>query len=65
MSKVTVDQKLELLDGCEVMSLKHEGVVYIKNARTRQAFVNGREFQLTDKDVNYLYRRMVKEELGY
>ena len=63
--KVTIEMKLELLDGCEVMSLKHEGVVYIKNAKSRQAFVNGREFKLTDKDVNYLYRKMVKDELGY
>lgn len=63
MAKVTVAEKLDLLDGCEVMSLKHEGVVGI-NAKKMKGYVNGRAFDLTDKDINYLYKRFVKQELG-
>ena len=62
--RVTFEMKLELLDGCEVMSLKHEGVVGI-NAKKMKGYVNGKEFDLTKKDVNYLYRKMIKDELGY
>lgn len=53
-------QRLELLDGCEVRSIKHEGVVGI-NGKKMKGYVNGREFDLTIKDINYLYRRMMQE----
>jgi hypothetical protein len=62
--KVTLEMKLEVLDGCEVMSLKHEGVVGI-DSKKMKGYVNGKEFDLTKNDVNYLYRKMVKDELGY
>ena len=64
MSKVTKEMKLEMLDGCEVMSIKHEGCVYI-SAKKMQGFVCGDAFKLTDADINYLYKKMIKDELGY
>lgn len=62
---MTVETKLEMIDGCEVQSIKHEGCVYIVSAKKRLAAVDGNQFQLTDKDVNYLYKKYLKDELGY
>jgi len=56
-------QRLEILNGCEVRSLKHEGVVSIKGYEVKM----GGEVVETiteNRQVNYLWRQYVKAELG-
>lgn len=59
MTEAQKNEKLDLLIGYEVSSLKHEGIVYIKSAT--KAIVNGQEFNLTNKDISYLFKQMIKE----
>ncbi len=58
MTKMTIKAKKEFMDGHEVMSLEHEGVVYIKGD---YGFCYGRKFKLTGKDVKILYQAMLDE----
>lgn len=50
---------LETLNGCEVMSLDHEGVVLIKG---QFGYVDGKKFKLTAEDAESLWESY-KEEL--
>lgn len=54
-------EKLDLLNGCEVNSLKHEGIVLVKGLK---GYVNGNVIELTEKTINYLFKRYIKSELG-
>ena len=45
----------------KINSLKHEGVVLVLGTR---GFVNGSQIELEKKDVDYLFRRYIKETLS-
>jgi len=55
------ETRLEMLNGCEVHSIKHEGCVGIKGDRV---YRNGEEIETlnTNKKVSYLWRNYVKQE---
>ena len=55
--------KLDILNGCEVNSLRHEGVVSI---RGNKLIMNGEtlEMPIQSKTVNYLWKVYCKQELG-
>ena len=50
--------KLEMLNGCEINSWEHEGVVSIKG---NMGTANGDTFKLTEEDVNILFALQVAE----
>ena len=56
------EQKLDMLNGCEVRSLKHEGVVSI---RGNKVIMDGEVIEFVDepKKLNYLWKLYVKSEL--
>ena len=55
------ETRLEMLNGCEVHSIKHEGCVAIKRDRV---YRNGEEIETlnTNKKVSYLWRNYAKQE---
>jgi hypothetical protein len=53
------EQVLEALNGCEVMSIIHEGVVLIKG---NSGFVNGEKFEITDADAFELWDAYIESE---
>jgi hypothetical protein len=54
-------QKIELLNGCEVQSLKHEGCVSILKDKV---YLNGEVIETldTNQKVNYLFKLYLKQE---
>ena len=52
---------LEMLEGCEVQSTSQKGVVGFYKGN---AYKNGDELDLNDKQLKKLWREYVKNELG-
>ena len=50
---------LEMLNGTEVMSIMHEGVVLVKG---KFGFVNGDKFEITDEDADDLWEAFKESE---
>tara|TARA_B100000767_G_C19280650_1_gene335295 strand:- start:46 stop:210 length:165 start_codon:yes stop_codon:yes gene_type:complete len=53
-----MNEKLEMLNGCEINSWEHEGVVGING---EFGFVNGEKFKLSEEDVNILFNVLIGE----
>lgn len=53
-----MNDKLEMLNGCEINSWEHEGVVSIKG---KFGTANGEKFELSEEDVNILFDLLVAE----
>ena len=60
----SLSMKLEMLEGCEFMSLKYEGVVGYWKGKFHCMGVDITD-RVTKADVGAFYRQLIKDELGY